>query len=91
MFDYVYTDHAQYTIKIYAKMAIFPLLLIGPLSGYEIASTAVQSVQCTIVALVPRLPFMHTVWASAMIMGGDAAELRSLARQMLGLSIRPNI
>ena len=23
MFDYVYTDHAQYTIKMYAKMALF--------------------------------------------------------------------
>ena len=23
MFDYVYTDHAQYTIKTYAKMALF--------------------------------------------------------------------
>ena len=32
MFDYVYTDHAQYTIKIYAKMALFPLILTGPLS-----------------------------------------------------------
>ena len=32
MFDYVYTDHAQYTIKTYAKMALFPLLLTGPLS-----------------------------------------------------------
>eukprot|EP01048_Picozoa_sp_COSAG05_P015134 COSAG05_NODE_1791_length_4082_cov_9.583229_1_plen_31_part_10 len=31
MFDYVYTDHAQYTIKTYAKMALFPLLLTGPL------------------------------------------------------------
>ena len=29
MFDYVYTDHAQYTIKTYAKMALFPLLLTG--------------------------------------------------------------
>ena len=25
MFDYVYTDHAQYTIKMYAKMALFRL------------------------------------------------------------------
>ena len=33
--------------------------------------------------------YMHTVWALAMTMGGDAAELRSLARQMLGLSIWP--
>ena len=32
MFYYVYTDHAQYTIKTYAKMALFPLLLTGPLS-----------------------------------------------------------
>ena len=32
MFDYVYTDHAQYTIKTYAKMALFPLVLTGPLS-----------------------------------------------------------
>ena len=32
MFDYVYTDHAQYTIKMYAKMALFPLILTGPLS-----------------------------------------------------------
>ena len=32
---YVYTDHAQYTIKTYAKMALFPLVLIGPLSVYE--------------------------------------------------------
>ena len=33
MFDYVYTDHsnhAQYTIKMYAKMALFPLILTGP-------------------------------------------------------------
>ena len=29
-----YTDHAQYTIKTYAKMALFPLLLTGPLSRY---------------------------------------------------------
>ena len=36
MFDYVYTDHAQYTIKIYAKMAIFPLILTGPLSKIHI-------------------------------------------------------
>ena len=32
MLDYVYTDHAQYTIKTYAKMALFPLVLTGPLS-----------------------------------------------------------
>ena len=32
MFDYVYTDHAQYTIKMYAKMALFRLVLTGPLS-----------------------------------------------------------
>ena len=32
MFDYVYTDHAQYTIKMYAKMALFSLILTGPLS-----------------------------------------------------------
>ena len=32
MVDYVYTDHAQYTIKTYAKMALFPLVLTGPLS-----------------------------------------------------------
>ena len=32
MFDYVYTDHAQYTIKTYAKMALFPLVLTAPLS-----------------------------------------------------------
>ena len=32
MADYVYTDHAQYTIKTYAKMTLFPLILIGPLS-----------------------------------------------------------
>ena len=36
MFDYVYTDHAQYTIKTYAKMALFPLVLSGPLSTYKI-------------------------------------------------------
>ena len=30
---YVYTDHAQYTIKTYAKMALFPLVLLG---GYII-------------------------------------------------------
>ena len=37
MFDYVYTDHAQYTIKTYAKMALFPLsiVLTGPLSFYH--------------------------------------------------------
>ena len=29
MVDYVYTDHAQYTIKTYAKMALFPLVLLG--------------------------------------------------------------
>ena len=29
MADYVYTDHAQYTIKTYAKMALFPLVLLG--------------------------------------------------------------
>ena len=32
MVDYVYTDHAQYTIKTYAKMALFPLVQTGPLS-----------------------------------------------------------
>ena len=32
MFDYVYTDHAQYTIKTYAKMTLFPVILTGPLS-----------------------------------------------------------
>ena len=32
MFDYVYTDRAQYTIKMYAKMALFRLVLTGPLS-----------------------------------------------------------
>ena len=36
MLDYVYTDHAQYTIKTYAKMALFPLLLTGPLSESRI-------------------------------------------------------
>ena len=35
MLDYVYTDHAQYTIKTYAKMALFPLLLTGPLSIFH--------------------------------------------------------
>ena len=30
---YVYVDHAQYTIKIYAKMALFRLVLTGPLSN----------------------------------------------------------
>ena len=35
MFYYVYTDHAQYTIKTYAKMALFPLLLTGPLSELD--------------------------------------------------------
>ena len=29
---YVYADHAQYTIKTYAKMALFPLVLSGPFS-----------------------------------------------------------
>ena len=29
MADYVYTDHAQYTIKTYAKMALFRLVLLG--------------------------------------------------------------
>ena len=29
---YVYADHAQYTIKTYGKMALFPLILTGPLS-----------------------------------------------------------
>ena len=29
---YVYTDHAQYTIKTYAKMALFRLVLTGSLS-----------------------------------------------------------
>ena len=38
MFDYVYTDHAQYTIKTYAKMVHFPLLLTGPLSQVELGS-----------------------------------------------------
>ena len=28
---YVYTDHAQYTIKTYAKMALFRLILTDPL------------------------------------------------------------
>ena len=32
MADYVYTDHAQYTIKTYANMALFRLVLNGPLS-----------------------------------------------------------
>ena len=36
MFDYVYTDHAQYTIKTYAKMALFPLVLTGPLSEFAV-------------------------------------------------------
>ena len=35
MFDYVYTDHAQYTIKMMAKMALFPLVLTSPLSVYD--------------------------------------------------------
>ena len=29
---YVYADHAQYTIKTYAKMSLFALDLTGPLS-----------------------------------------------------------
>ena len=29
---YVYADHAQYTIKTYAKMSLFALDLAGPLS-----------------------------------------------------------
>ena len=29
---YVYADHAQYTIKTYAKMALFRLVLTGVLS-----------------------------------------------------------
>ena len=29
MADYVYSDHAQYTIKTYAKMALFRLVLLG--------------------------------------------------------------
>ena len=45
MFDYVYTDHAQYTIKTYAKMALFPLILTGPLSVlYPGTSTNVLNV-----------------------------------------------
>ena len=34
MFDYVYTDHAQYTIKTYAKMALFPLTGYGTVQRY---------------------------------------------------------
>ena len=43
MFYYVYTDHAQYTIKIYAKMALFPLILAGPLSVLFIIGDAAGS------------------------------------------------
>ena len=44
MFDYVYTDHAQYTIKTYAKMALFPLLLTGPLSVLVVVMVFTQCV-----------------------------------------------
>ena len=33
---YVYADHAQYTIKTYAKMALFRLVLTGVLSTVQI-------------------------------------------------------
>ena len=47
MFDYVYTDHAHYTIKTYAKMAVFRLVLTGPLS--TTSSTApVHTGTCTV-------------------------------------------
>ena len=42
MVDYVYTDHAQYTIKTYAKMALFPLVLTGPLSTVQIHRIALR-------------------------------------------------
>ena len=35
MFDYVYTDHAQYTIKMNAQNGTFPLILTGPLSIFH--------------------------------------------------------
>ena len=33
---YVYADHAQYTIKTYAKMSLFALDLTGPLSSVPV-------------------------------------------------------
>ena len=42
---YVYADHAQYTIKTYAKMALFRLVLTGPLSvDLPLARPSVSSV-----------------------------------------------
>ena len=38
---YVYADHAQYTIKTYAKMALFRLVLTGVLS--VVLVTPIQS------------------------------------------------
>ena len=35
---YVYADHAQYTIKTYAKMALFRLVLTGVLSVLDLGS-----------------------------------------------------
>ena len=35
---YVYADHAQYTIKTYSKMTLFPLILTGPLSVFAAES-----------------------------------------------------
>ena len=46
MFYYVYTDHAQYTIKTYAKMALFPLLLTGYLLPYLVDSTTAVDLVC---------------------------------------------
>ena len=64
MFDYVYTDHAQYTIKTYAKMALFRLVLTGPLSilGHDLyGMTAIcdfSIVLCSVLFFT-GLPFDH--------------------------------
>ena len=58
MFYYVYTDHAQYTIKTYAKMALFPLLLTGPLSREIIRENRTVSFILT-VDLSMRAECMH--------------------------------
>ena len=44
---YVYADHAQYTIKTYAKMALFPLILTGPLSVERRTAVARKEARAT--------------------------------------------
>ena len=54
---YVYADHAQYTIKTYAKMALFPLVLTGPLSILYAVYCMLYAVLFTKIMQLPE--FMH--------------------------------